>query len=76
MQVSAKSFDVRDIPNYVDLKAMRREMKANKKMWDLVETFKSYVASWKTQLWKQVDFEAIEDVSENLLIPSNMTATM
>ncbi|KAL5110547.1 Dynein beta chain ciliary [Taenia crassiceps] len=66
MQVSAKSFDVRDIPNYVDLKAMRREMKANKKMWDLVETFKSYVTSWRTQLWKQVDFEAIEDVIRDI----------
>ncbi len=62
MQTSAKSFEVRDIPNYVDLKAMRREMKANKKMWDLVQTFNSYVTSWKTQSWKAVDFEAIEDV--------------
>lgn len=70
MQISARSFDVRDIPNYVDLKAMRREMKANKKMWDFVETFSSYVASWKTQTWKEVDFEAIEDVSVICIIPS------
>ncbi|KAM3184981.1 hypothetical protein ACTXT7_007293 [Hymenolepis weldensis] len=62
MQDSAKSFDVRDIPNYADLKIMRREMKTNKKLWDLVNTFNSYNASWKIQPWKQVNFEEIEDV--------------
>ncbi|VUZ51820.1 unnamed protein product, partial [Hymenolepis diminuta] len=41
---------------------MRREMKTNKKLWDLVNTFNSYSASWKTQPWKQVNFEEIEDV--------------
>lgn len=62
MQVSAKSFEVRDIPNYTDLKAMRREMKANKKVWDMVNSFNSYVSSWKDQSWKAVNFEAIDDV--------------
>ncbi|VDO09234.1 unnamed protein product [Rodentolepis nana] len=62
IQDSAKSFDVRDIPNYADLKTMRREMKTVKKMWDLVNTFNNYIASWKVQPWKQVNFEEIEDV--------------
>ncbi len=63
MQVSAKAFEVRDIPNYMDLKAMRREMKANKKVWDLIQSFMSYIASWETQSWKEVDFQQIDDVS-------------
>lgn len=63
LQESARSFDVRNIPNYADLKSMRRETKVVKRLWDLINSFQSYVASWKIIPWKRVDFEEIEDVS-------------
>ncbi|KAF7259764.1 hypothetical protein EG68_06612, partial [Paragonimus skrjabini miyazakii] len=62
MQVSAKSFEVRDIPTYMDLKAMRREMKVTKRVWDYINMFRSYVTAWKKSKWKEIDFGAIDEV--------------
>ncbi|CAH8480381.1 unnamed protein product [Dicrocoelium dendriticum] len=62
MQVSAKSFEVRDIPTYMDLKAMRREMKVTKRVWDYINMFRSYVTAWKTSRWKEIDFGSIDEV--------------
>lgn len=63
MQVSAKSFEVRDIPTYMDLKSMRREMKVTKRVWDYINMFRSYVTAWKTSKWKEINFGAIDEVS-------------
>ncbi|TPP61873.1 Dynein beta chain ciliary [Fasciola gigantica] len=62
MQVSAKAFEVRDIPTYMELKAMRREMKVTKRVWDYINMFRSYVTAWKTSKWKEIDFGAIDEV--------------
>ncbi|GAA54008.1 dynein beta chain ciliary, partial [Clonorchis sinensis] len=68
MQVSAKSFEVRDIPTYLDLKAMRREMKVTKRVWDYINMFRSYVTAWKTSKWKEIDFGAIDEVIREISI--------
>ncbi|VDP78001.1 unnamed protein product [Echinostoma caproni] len=62
MQTSAKAFEVRDIPTYMDLKSMRREMKVTKRVWDYINMFRSYVTAWKTSKWKEIDFGAIDEV--------------
>ncbi|KAF8562195.1 hypothetical protein P879_07654 [Paragonimus westermani] len=61
MQSSAKSFEVRDIPTYIELKAMRREMKVTKRVWDYINMFRSYVTAWKRSRWKEIDFGAIDE---------------
>ncbi|VEL22059.1 unnamed protein product [Protopolystoma xenopodis] len=68
MQASAKAFEVRDIPAYMDLKAMRREMKVTKRVWDYINMFESYVTAWKKARWKEIEFSAIDEVRFDELI--------
>ncbi|CAL8089314.1 unnamed protein product [Calicophoron daubneyi] len=68
MQGSAKAFEVRDIPTYMDLKSMRREMKVTKRVWDYINMFRSYVTAWKTSKWKEIDFGAIDEVIREISI--------
>jgi dynein heavy chain len=58
-----------DLPvvEYNETKATREELGALKRMWDFKANVANVFSDWKTQLWNEVDTEALGDQNKGIL---------